>query len=79
MPRSKLTLSINKRILEAAKQAADQKHIPLSRLVENFLEFFLILGYIVLNAGQNSMLQMPRFVQSVDGSFVLNAKNVVAV
>jgi hypothetical protein len=40
MPKTKLTLSIDKNILEAAKLAADQKHIPLSRLVENFLSFF---------------------------------------
>jgi len=40
MPKTKLTLSIDKHILEAAKQTADQKHIPISRLVENFLGFF---------------------------------------
>ncbi|MEM3760144.1 MAG: DUF6364 family protein [Candidatus Bathyarchaeia archaeon] len=40
MPKTKLTLSIEKTILEAAKLAAEQKHIPLSRLVENFLSFF---------------------------------------
>jgi len=41
MQKTKLTLSIDKRILEAAKLAANQKHIPLSRLVENFLSFFV--------------------------------------
>lgn len=40
MPKTKLTLSIDKKVLEAAKLMADQKHIPISRLVENFLEFF---------------------------------------
>jgi hypothetical protein len=40
MLKTKLTLSIDKDVLEAAKRSADQKHIPLSRLVENFLAFF---------------------------------------
>jgi hypothetical protein len=39
MPKTKLTLSIDKNILEAAKLVADQRHIPVSRLVENFLRF----------------------------------------
>jgi hypothetical protein len=40
MPKTKLTLSISKDTLDAAKLVADQKHIPLSRLIENFLGFF---------------------------------------
>jgi hypothetical protein len=40
MQKTKLTLSIGKHILEAAKLVANQRHIPLSRLVENFLSFF---------------------------------------
>lgn len=39
MPKTKLTLSIDGDILNAAKLVAAQKHIPLSRLVENFLGF----------------------------------------
>jgi len=37
--RVKLTVTVNKAILDEAKVIADQKHIPLSRLIENFLEF----------------------------------------
>ena len=38
--KTKLTLSINKEILNEAKEIAEEKHIPLSRAVENFLKFF---------------------------------------
>lgn len=38
--KTKLTLSVDKTILEKAKQIAEEKHIPLSGLIENFLEFF---------------------------------------
>jgi hypothetical protein len=37
--REKLTLTIDKAVIQKAKRAADEKHIPLSRLIENFLEF----------------------------------------
>lgn len=37
--RIKLTVTVDKTILDRAKVVADQKHIPLSRLIENFLEF----------------------------------------
>jgi hypothetical protein len=40
MPKAKLTLSVSKEILDAAKRAAEKRHIPISRLVENFLAFF---------------------------------------
>jgi len=39
--KSKLTLSINQKILNEAKRIAEEKHIPLSGVVENFLEFFI--------------------------------------
>ena len=38
--KTKLTLTINKGVLESAKKAAEQKRIPMSRLIENFLDFF---------------------------------------
>jgi len=38
--REKLTLTIDKQVIQKAKKAADEKRIPLSRLIENFLEFF---------------------------------------
>lgn len=39
-PKTKLTLSIDKEVLNKAKEIAEQKRVPLSRAVENFLEFF---------------------------------------
>ena len=38
--KTKLTLTVDKNILEKAKKVAEEKHIPISRLVENFLDFF---------------------------------------
>jgi rRNA maturation endonuclease Nob1 len=39
--RGKLDLTIAKDVIQKAKKAAYEKGIPLSRLVENFLEFFI--------------------------------------
>ena len=39
-PKSKLTTSINTEILSKAKKASEEKHIPLSGIIENFLDFF---------------------------------------
>lgn len=36
----KLTISINKNVLNEAKKISDIKQIPISRLIENFLKFF---------------------------------------
>jgi len=41
IPRAKLTLTIAEDVLQDAKKVADEKGIPLSRLIENFLEFFI--------------------------------------
>lgn len=38
--RVKLTLTIDKSILAEAKKVSEEKNIPLSRVVENFLKFF---------------------------------------
>jgi len=38
--KAKFTISIDEKILKEAKEKADQKRIPVSRLIENFLEFF---------------------------------------
>ena len=38
--RVKLTLTIAEDVLQKAKAKADEKSIPLSRLIENFLDFF---------------------------------------
>lgn len=39
-PKTKLTLTIDKAVLQKAKDMANRKHIPISGLVENFLKFF---------------------------------------
>jgi len=39
--KAKLTVTINKKILENAKKVAEEKHLPLSGAIENFLEFFV--------------------------------------
>ncbi|HGE70610.1 TPA: hypothetical protein ENX78_07230 [Candidatus Poribacteria bacterium] len=39
--RVKLTITLDGTILSRAKTVADQKHIPLSRLIENFLQFLV--------------------------------------
>ena len=39
-PREKLTLTISKDVKQKATKVAEEKGIPLSRLIENFLNFF---------------------------------------
>jgi hypothetical protein len=41
VPRKKLTLTISENVKQKAIEAAAEKDIPISRLVENFLEFFI--------------------------------------
>lgn len=38
--KTKLTISINKKIIEEAKRVSKKKHVTISGLVENFLKFF---------------------------------------
>ena len=38
--KARLTITINQDVLEKAKKLAEEKHIPVSGLVENFLDFF---------------------------------------
>jgi len=38
--KSKLTLSVDATVLNDAKKKAAEKHVPLSRAVENFFKFF---------------------------------------
>lgn len=40
-PRSRLTVTVGGDVLEKAKEVAREKRIPLSRLVDNFLTFFV--------------------------------------
>lgn len=39
--RSKLTITVEQKILEEAKEVSKQKGIPLSRVIETFLKFFI--------------------------------------
>ena len=41
IPKSRLTVTIDEDVLKEAKMAAKDKHVPLSRLLENFLRFFI--------------------------------------
>lgn len=38
--KTKLTISIDKKLLQQAKEVSREKHIPLSGAIENFLIFF---------------------------------------
>jgi hypothetical protein len=38
--KNKLTITVDKDVIEAAKEVSKEKNIPLSRAIENFLEFF---------------------------------------
>ena len=38
--KTKLTITVDKTVVERAKKVAKEKRIPLSRLIENFLDFF---------------------------------------
>jgi hypothetical protein len=38
--KTKLTLTVDRAILEKAKKISEEKHLPLSGLIENFLDFF---------------------------------------
>jgi hypothetical protein len=40
-PREKLDLTIARDVIQKAKKVAREKGIPLSRIVENFFEFFI--------------------------------------
>jgi len=39
-PKTKLTVSVDKEVLEQAKKVSKEKHVPLSGAIENFLKFF---------------------------------------
>jgi len=39
-PKVKLTVTVDENVLSDAKDAAKQRNVPLSRVVENFLRFF---------------------------------------
>jgi len=41
MTKIKLTITVDENILNSAKKVASQRHIPISRIIENFLKFFV--------------------------------------
>ncbi len=51
--RAKLTITIDKKILNEAKKLAVKKHIPISRLVENYLSFFVKPKFYCFKCGFN--------------------------
>lgn len=50
--KTKLTLTVDKDVLSKAKHVAEEKRIPLSRLVENFLDFFARPKVYCFNCGK---------------------------
>jgi len=50
--KTKLTISVDKRLLHEAKAEAAEKHIPISGLIENFLEFFVRPGVYCFKCGE---------------------------
>jgi hypothetical protein len=40
-PKEKLTTTIDKEVLEKAKRKCEEKHVPLSSIIENFLSFLV--------------------------------------
>ena len=39
--KTKLTITIDKKVLDEAKKVSEKKHVPLSRAIESFLKFFI--------------------------------------
>jgi len=39
-PKTKLTVTVDEEVLKDAKKISEEKHIPLSGVVQNFLKFF---------------------------------------
>lgn len=39
--KARLTITVDREVLDKAKKLATEKHIPISGLIENFLEFFV--------------------------------------
>lgn len=54
---SKLTLKLNKSVIEDAKKYASNKNLSLSRLIENYLDS--------LTHGQNDEFEISPFVKSI--------------
>ena len=50
--KTKLTISLDKKLLEEVKREADKKHMPVSGILENFLEFFVRPYVYCFNCGE---------------------------
>ncbi len=49
----KLTITVDKNVLDEAKKVSAKKHIPLSRLIENYLRFFAKPRVYCFKCGKN--------------------------
>jgi len=53
----KLTITVDCEVLEAAKREAKSKNMPLSRIIENFLRFFVNPEVYCFVCGENFMVK----------------------
>jgi len=66
-PKTRLTVTVNGRILKKAKEEAKKRRIPISRLIENFCDSLQNLKSTVLNVVKNLVQRKPNSVQNADG------------
>ena len=51
-PKARLNITVDKDVLHKTRIVAREKHIPISRLVENFLRFFIDPGVYCFKCGE---------------------------
>jgi len=51
-PKVKLTITVDKNVLDEAKKVSEKKRVPLSGAIENFLEFFSNPGVYCFKCGE---------------------------
>jgi len=64
---NKLTLTLNKEIIEAARKYAKKKKTSLSKLIENYL-------IAVTNSSKNSEIEISPLVKSLSGILKMGYK-----
>jgi len=52
LPKGRLTITVDEAVLEKARQLAREKHVPVSRLVENYLRFFVEPHFYCFKCGE---------------------------
>ena len=65
--RAKLTLSIDEEVLKEAKVAAEERRIPLSRLVETYLRFLAETEVYCFSCGEKFRVQQRMFTPRAVG------------